>query len=140
MESIEPTPPKRPLIKRIFISPDEMRLRAGWRLLLQSLLLISIGATIYAALLLGVQFIPLPPTPIIQTLINGLLSLISITASIFIARRLFDRLLGRWRSSRYGRLRGKANGSDGRRVVVVDGHHHGRLAIACEPCVNRKQV
>ena len=36
MSEIQPAP-KRNFIARIFISPDEPRLRAGWRLLLQTL-------------------------------------------------------------------------------------------------------
>ena len=36
-------PPKRNIVSWIFISSDEPRLRAGWRLLLQTLLLIVIS-------------------------------------------------------------------------------------------------
>jgi membrane protease YdiL (CAAX protease family) len=91
MDSNESIPPKRSTIKRIFISPDEPRLRAGWRLLLQIMLLLSVGSTTIIALQFLLQLYPLPPTPEMATLLNGLVALISITISVFIARRLFDR-------------------------------------------------
>ena len=37
-----PTPQSRPLLQKLFISPDELSLRAGWRLLGQTLLMLLI--------------------------------------------------------------------------------------------------
>jgi membrane protease YdiL (CAAX protease family) len=85
-----PTPKTRSLLQRLFISADESRLRAGWRLLGQSLLMVltlgilgllgnsflgTLGEISYAGLLL----------------LTTLFSCLGITFSIFIARRLLDR-------------------------------------------------
>jgi len=75
---------KRSFIARIFISQDEPRLRAGWRLLLQTLLMIIVSI----------------PISIVTTLIkfNGnellpgqIIELIIFASSIYIARRLLDK-------------------------------------------------
>ena len=39
MTELEPTP-KRPFLKTVFLSPDEPRLRAGWRLAIQTVMLL----------------------------------------------------------------------------------------------------
>ena len=75
---------KRSFFSKIFISSDEPRLRAGWRLLLQTLLLILIAIPV--SLLAG----------LIPVIGNGLFTsqiveLIIFTSSIYIARRLLDK-------------------------------------------------
>lgn len=76
--------PKRGFISNIFISSDEPRLRAGWRLLLQTLLLIFL--TIPISLFAGL----IPATG--DGLFTGqIIELIIFTSSIYIARRLLDK-------------------------------------------------
>jgi len=76
--------PKRNFISKIFISSDEPRLRAGWRFLLQTLLLILIA--IPTSLL--AQYIP----PIGDGLFTSqIVELIVLTSSIYIARRFLDK-------------------------------------------------
>jgi uncharacterized protein len=84
MTDLQPTQ-NRSVLSRIFISPDEPRLRAGWRLLLQTVLLIviSIIATLIASF-----FSP----NIGGSLIAGqLIELIAVTGSVYIARRWLDK-------------------------------------------------
>jgi membrane protease YdiL (CAAX protease family) len=85
MTEIE-TKQNRPILARIFLSPDEPRLRAGWRLLLQTLLLFVFGMVIsYVVLHLGRGF------DINSLLLNQVLNLLIITASVYIARRWLDK-------------------------------------------------
>ncbi len=87
MSEIQPTP-KRSFIARIFISPDEPRLRAGWRLLLQTLMMIAIAMILSAILrpisgeLRGSNF---------AFLIEQFLTLVIITGSVYLARRFLDK-------------------------------------------------
>ena len=76
----------RNLISKIFISPDEPRLRAGWRLLLQTLILILLGTIISAiGRLLGLD-------QIAGGLVFGqIINLVVITGSVYIARRWLDK-------------------------------------------------
>jgi membrane protease YdiL (CAAX protease family) len=82
----------RSLLAQVFLSPDERRLRAGWRLLLQSILLlvilsiISIGVVILT-LFLGIDLNTLPPL----SLVNLLPTALSMTLAVWVARRLLDR-------------------------------------------------
>lgn len=82
MSEIQPAP-ERSLLTRIFLSPEEPRLRAGWRLLIQTILLIVLGAIV--SILSGVL-----------GLLNGsflwpqILNFIIITSSVYIARRWLD--------------------------------------------------
>ena len=87
--SQEITPaPKRNVISWIFISSDEPRLRAGWRLLLQTLLLIVISIPLtLAANVLGLNRI----TGNLGFFIGQILELIVFTLSIYIARRWLDK-------------------------------------------------
>ncbi len=88
--------PRRSLLARVFLSPDERRLRAGWRLLLQAVLLIVLTVVIGLAALLvasatapggpGVSGISGSATGVLLTL----LQLLAITGSVYLARRLLD--------------------------------------------------
>ncbi len=78
---------KRSLLARIFISPSEPRLRAGWRLLIQTLLLIIISIGIGIATYLMPR--KLDPTSIL--LIGELAELIAFAGSIYVARRFLDK-------------------------------------------------
>jgi membrane protease YdiL (CAAX protease family) len=83
-QSLRPQP-RRNFIATIFISPDEPRLRAGWRLLVQTILSLICVALITGAL----AFLPLSST--IGGAIAELALTIGLTVSIFLARRFFDR-------------------------------------------------
>lgn len=87
--TIQPPTPKRSLIQTIFLSPAEPRLRAGWRLLLQTLMLILI------AILVDLAFGLLLSNTINDFALGMLLSqvaeLLILTGSIFLARWLLDR-------------------------------------------------
>lgn len=75
----------RSLLSQIFVSPYEPRLRAGWRLLIQTLLMFVIGAIVLViASFLGPV---VTRSPIFQLILN----LIIITGSIYIARRWLDK-------------------------------------------------
>jgi membrane protease YdiL (CAAX protease family) len=90
MTEFEPTP-KRPILKIVFLSPDEPRLRAGWRLAIQTILLfvfafcagipISLLALIPGVDLSGGMFLAL----------NQAVEVVAITASVFLARRFLDK-------------------------------------------------
>lgn len=87
MTSLQPAP-HRSLLAKIFLSPDEARLRAGWRLAIQTLLLVILGfgATLLVftpALLLG-----FPPDSLA---LSQIVELVAITGSVFIARFFLDR-------------------------------------------------
>ncbi len=82
------TPPKRSFLAAIFLSPDEPRLRAGWRLLLQTILMfilgIPVGMIIFtSAAVFGFQLHNL--------LFNQIGEFLVFTGSIFLVRRLLDK-------------------------------------------------
>src|SRR6266498_1475355 len=84
MADIQPGP-NRSFLTRVFLSPDEPRLRAGWRLLIQTILLFVIGIFVsLVASFLG---------PLVGgTLIFGqVLNFVAITGSVYIARRWLDK-------------------------------------------------
>jgi len=84
MSEIQPTQ-ERSILERIFFSPDEPRLRAGWRFLIQTILFFLFG-TIVAILAasLGLD---------LGSLIFGnVLNFIAVTGSVFIARRWLDKM------------------------------------------------
>jgi uncharacterized protein len=75
-------------IKNIFINPNQQRLRAGWRLLLQTILMSMLGIVLQAILYFASA---VPDSSSNGLLTFQLLELFSITTSIFLIRRLFDR-------------------------------------------------
>lgn len=84
--------PKRPLLARVFISPDEPRLRAGWRLLMHtSMLLIALfamGALLYVVdALAGHRLQGLLTSPVFSFVATPLV----VTLVTWIARRFLDR-------------------------------------------------
>ena len=76
----------RNLFSRIFISPDEPRLRAGWRLLIQTVLFIIFRGIVFSA----TRFFP-SENDSASLLINQVLNLIAITGSVYVARRWLDK-------------------------------------------------
>jgi uncharacterized protein len=83
MSEIQPAQ-DRSILARIFLSPNEPRLRAGWRLLIQTILLIVLGAIVsIASSFLG---------PLNGSLLwSQILNFIIITGSVYIARRWLDK-------------------------------------------------
>ncbi len=78
--------PARSFLGNIFLSPEEPRLRAGWRLLLQTLLLFLFGMVFgIVAILLG----GLPES--LGPLVGQILNFFIITASVYVARRWLDK-------------------------------------------------
>lgn len=75
------------IIKTIFVN-SEPRLRAGWRLLLQTLLMILIGFIIGVPLFLVSLILPISLN---SMLVGQVTQIIIVTASVFIARLLLDR-------------------------------------------------
>jgi membrane protease YdiL (CAAX protease family) len=75
---------KRNILSVIFLSSDEPRLRAGWRLLLQTILAAVLGIVLFLpALLLGYEGNSI--------LLDQVLNLFLMTISIYIARRWLDK-------------------------------------------------
>ena len=92
--SADPTPhASQPLFARVFLSPDEPRLRAGWRLLVQSLLTLALLLAFSLPITLGLMLMGPAGPKILQTslLLNSLVSFLGIVASVWIARRFLDR-------------------------------------------------
>lgn len=85
----ESSQPKRSFVETVFLSPEENRLRAGWRLSLQVLLLI--------VLLLGLQYIinyylfgNIPSLAAYEFIISQSLMFFAATGSVYAARILID--------------------------------------------------
>ena len=86
MSEIQPTQ-ERSILARILMSPDQPRLRAGWRLLMQIILLFIFGTLIaIAAGFIG--FVDESFTSIL----NQMLNFIVVTGSVYVARRWLDKL------------------------------------------------
>jgi membrane protease YdiL (CAAX protease family) len=81
----------RTFLETVFIAPDEPRLRAGWRLLIQTVLMIalSICAGIPLALLLSNPDIELPDGVFLA--LNQVLEIFAVTLSVYLARRFLDK-------------------------------------------------
>ncbi len=88
MDQITGQPHRSPLAI-IFLSPDEPRLRTGWRLLLHTLLLVAITAILIFAYILALG-LPNLTTSTEPHLLTGI-QLFVITLSTWIARRFIDR-------------------------------------------------
>jgi membrane protease YdiL (CAAX protease family) len=85
MSEIQPTS-ERSVLARIFLSPAEPRLRAGWRLLIQTILLYVLASVLgLAAFLLGV------PLEALNTTWGQIISFLAVTVSVYIARRWLDK-------------------------------------------------
>jgi len=87
MSEIQPKP-KRNFIAQIFLSSDEPRLRAGWRLFLQTLLMVIIAVILQSVL--GLFFTP-GKNGNLDLFISQVIELAYITGSIYIARRFLDK-------------------------------------------------
>jgi hypothetical protein len=83
----------RSLLKRIFISPDEPRLRAGWRLLIQTILMILMFIIITGIFLafIGQFFFDANINPQIDLFLSQVIEFIAFLTSIYITRRFVDK-------------------------------------------------
>lgn len=84
MADIQPDQ-NRSFLARIFLSPDEPRLRAGWRLLIQTILMLVI------AILVSLLASFLGPLIAGSLIFQQILNFIMITGSVYIARRWLDK-------------------------------------------------
>ena len=79
---------ERSVLANIFLSPDEPRLRAGWRLLIQTIMFLLFGTIIFIVVsLLGFESGSGSTTLIFEQVFN----LIAVTGSVYIARRWLDK-------------------------------------------------
>ncbi|MGD8730705.1 MAG: type II CAAX endopeptidase family protein [Anaerolineales bacterium] len=81
--------PRRNILATIFISPDERRFRAGWRLLFHAMLVFLITGILVASVLPFIQDPDLLSTS--TSSLGFLLETIAIVVATFIARRALDR-------------------------------------------------
>ena len=83
--------PRRSFWKNIFLSPQESRLRAGWRLGIQTILML--GLLICAGIPAGVLAIIFhwDASGALYLIVNTLAELIAFSVSIYLARRFLDR-------------------------------------------------
>lgn len=90
-------PKNRSALENIFFSPDEPRLRAGWRLLLQTILLLFLGGCL--SICLGIVLLVADPSlidklaslPPEYLLLGVVAEAIAVTVSVFLARRFLDK-------------------------------------------------
>jgi membrane protease YdiL (CAAX protease family) len=85
MAEIHPTP-QRSMLANIFLSPDEPRLRAGWRLLIQTILMFVFGM-IFGVL--SALFGRIPDS--LGSVWGQILNFLIITSSVYVARRWLDK-------------------------------------------------
>jgi membrane protease YdiL (CAAX protease family) len=84
MSEIQPSK-ERSIPELIFISPDEPRLRAGWRLLIQIIMFLFFGVMLFImASFLGVDFGN-------ALILEEVITFIAVTGSVYIARRWLDK-------------------------------------------------
>jgi CAAX protease family protein len=96
----QPTPGSRPFAARIFLSPEERRLRAGWRISAQ-LILLFFSLILFSLLIVAIW---LTQTDTIRMVLELGVALLAITGSVYLARRIFDHrsfvslglYLGKW--------------------------------------------
>jgi uncharacterized protein len=84
-------PPPQSLLKKLFLSPDEPRLRAGWRLLIQTILMLVL--LIGLGIPVGILSIAINwnSSGSLYLILNTMVELAAFTASIYIARRYLDK-------------------------------------------------
>jgi membrane protease YdiL (CAAX protease family) len=86
------TPPPRSLWAKIFLSPSESRLRAGWRLLIQTLLFFILALCFGFLVLIPYSFLGgrgLSSFPFLLAI--EIVEIFAVTLSVFLARRLLDK-------------------------------------------------
>lgn len=90
MSDLNPNP-ERTFLRKVFLSPDEPRLRAGWRLAIQTILLIAFTfcAGIPLSLLFLILGINIPDGLLLA--LNQVVEIFSVTLSVYLARRFLDK-------------------------------------------------
>ncbi len=91
MSEVPAPAPQRNILEKVFFSPDERRLRAGWRLLLHTVLIFLIIYAIASIIYFAPTVLQTEINPDIVSLANTLIALVVITGATFLARRFFDR-------------------------------------------------
>ena len=83
--------PNRPFLQNIFFSLGEPRLRAGWRLIIQTILLIALSfcAGIPIGLLVFIPDLEIPDGVFLA--LNQVIEIFAITLSVYLARRFLDK-------------------------------------------------
>lgn len=75
---------ERSIFASIFLAPDQPRLRAGWRLLIQTLLMLVFG-TLFGAVAVALDLLN------VDSIWGQVLNFLTITCSIYVARRWLDK-------------------------------------------------
>jgi membrane protease YdiL (CAAX protease family) len=88
---------------RILISPDEPRLRAGWRLLLQTILQLILSVGLSLPIIFFVSAVQVSQLGAVNTLFT-LVSAVAVVISVWLARRFLDRRSFRSLGLRMNRL------------------------------------
>jgi hypothetical protein len=89
--STENTSAPRSVLARIFLSPSERRLRAGWRLLIQFILFVLLTVCTTIPFLIAINFSSNTTDTTRQMLVSTIAGFIAITVSVFLARRFLDK-------------------------------------------------
>lgn len=87
----EPQTPKRNFLQIIFLSPDEPRLRAGWRLIIHTLLIIILSILAGIVIFIPIGLLKISFDSPLVVLANEVTMLFAITAATFLARHFLDR-------------------------------------------------
>ena len=80
--------PNRPFLTNVFLSPDEPRLRAGWRLAIHTIGYNLLLICITVPLTIPILFLEISPD---NLLLNQAIALFAITPSVFLARQFLDK-------------------------------------------------
>jgi membrane protease YdiL (CAAX protease family) len=86
----ESTAPKRSIWAKIFISSDEPRFRAGWRLLAQTILMFVL-IMCFSTPLTILMFMGTSQTDTLVFLLSTFAQLVAITVSVFLVRKFVDK-------------------------------------------------
>jgi len=90
MTDLEPTS-ERSFLTSIFLSPDERRLRAGWRLLIQTILLIVFAFCVGIPVGLLALISNLELSDPLFLVLSEVIEIFAVTLSVFLARKFLDR-------------------------------------------------
>jgi uncharacterized protein len=85
------SPPPRSFWKRLFLSPTEPRLRAGWRLAIQTIIMLVLLAGLGIPVVLLALILHWNTGGDLFSILNILVELIAFSSSIYLARRFLDR-------------------------------------------------
>jgi hypothetical protein len=81
-------PATRPFLKNVFLSPDERRMRAGWRLAIHSIGYNILLICITIPLSIPILYLGISPQ---NLLLNQAIALFAVTPSVFLARHFLDK-------------------------------------------------